>query len=82
MSSFQKAIDEAEKLYGPVDLLINNAGVMLLNDPATQPIEEWNTMIDVNVKGLLNGIHCVLKGMKERQSGTVINISSIAGRKT
>lgn len=82
VSSFQKAIDEAEKLYGPVDLLINNAGVMLLNDPATQPIEEWNTMIDVNVKGLLNGIHCVLKGMKERQSGTVINISSIAGRKT
>lgn len=55
---------------------------MLLNDPATQPLEEWNTMIDVNIKGLLNGIHCVLKGMKDRKTGTVINISSIAGRKT
>eukprot|EP00825_Cyclidium_porcatum_P008612 TRINITY_DN1429_c0_g4_i1.p1 TRINITY_DN1429_c0_g4~~TRINITY_DN1429_c0_g4_i1.p1 ORF type:complete len:297 (-),score=70.19 TRINITY_DN1429_c0_g4_i1:280-1170(-) len=82
VKTFQSAIDEAEKKYGPVDLLVNNAGVMLLNDATTQPIEEWNTMIDVNVKGLLNGIHCVVKGMKERKTGTVVNISSIAGRKT
>ena len=39
-------------------------------------------MIDVNIKGVLNGMHAVLKGMKERKTGTIINISSIAGKKT
>lgn len=82
VESFNSAIKEAEAQFGPVDLLINNAGVMLLGHPETQELQEWNTMIDVNIKGLLNGIHLVLKGMVERQHGTIVNISSIAGRKT
>ena len=44
--------------------------------------DEWEQMLDVNVKGLLNGVHAVTKGMIERKAGTIINISSIAGRKT
>ncbi|MGL5766634.1 MAG: SDR family oxidoreductase [Sarcina sp.] len=76
------AIQEAEKMYGPTDLLVNNAGVMLLGKANIQDISEWNQMIDTNIKGVLNGIHCVLDKMKSNKCGTIINISSIAGRKT
>lgn len=78
----EKAIKEAEEIYGKTDLLINCAGVMLLGNPDTQDIEEWDRMIDVNVKGILTGTKVVLKDMVERNEGTIINISSIAGRKT
>ncbi len=80
--AFRKAIEKAETKYGPVDLLINNAGLMQLGEPDKQPLKEWHDMIDVNVKGTMNGINSVLKGMMDRKSGTIINISSIAGRKT
>ena len=80
--SLYKAMQEAEALYGPIDCLINNAGVMLLGHPETQSEDEWDTMIDVNIKGLLYGIKYVAKSMKERQCGTIFNIGSTAGRKT
>ena len=80
--SFRHALEEAEAMFGPADCLINNAGVMLLGHVDTQDPVEWQRMFDVNVLGLLNGVHLVLAGMRERKSGTVINISSIAGRKT
>lgn len=76
------AVKEAEAQYGPADAIVNNAGVMLLGDTATQAPEQWERMLDVNVKGLLNGIHTVLGGMIERNHGTVINVGSVAGRKT
>ncbi|GAA4651549.1 SDR family oxidoreductase [Kistimonas scapharcae] len=79
---FRHALEEAEAQFGPVDCLINNAGVMLLGHVDTQDPVEWQRMFDVNVLGLLNGVHLVLAGMRERKAGTVINISSIAGRKT
>ncbi len=75
------AIREAEAIYGKTDLLINNAGVMLLGDIRTQNASEWQTMINVNVMGVLNGIQIVLDDMVTRNSGTIINVSSIAGRK-
>lgn len=77
-----EAFAKAEATYGPVDCLVNNAGVMLLGQAHTQDPAEWKTMLDVNVMGLLNGIHGVLAAMRERKSGTIINISSVAGRKT
>ncbi len=80
--SFKAAIAEAEAVYGKVDCLINNAGVMLLGLAHEQDPAEWKNMFDVNVMGLLNGIHAVLADMKARKGGTVVNISSIAGRKT
>lgn len=76
------AIREAEAIYGPTDLLVNNAGQMLLGQVAEQAPEEWERMLAVNVGGILNGIHAVLPGMRARHGGTIINISSIAGRKT
>ena len=78
---FQSAIKKAEEKFGPVDCLINNAGVMLLGDVATQDPSEFKKMLDVNVQGLLNGMHLVLNNMIQRQTGTIINLSSIAGRK-
>jgi NADP-dependent 3-hydroxy acid dehydrogenase YdfG len=76
------AVQEAEQKFGPADAVINNAGIMLLGNMAHQDPAEWDAMLDVNVKGMLNGIHAVLDGMVARQHGTIINISSIAGRKT
>ena len=75
------AIREAEEKYGPTDMLFNNAGVARLADISTQDPREWDEMIDVNTKGVMNGMYAVMASMKARQSGTIINMSSIAGRK-
>lgn len=80
--AFEQAIASAEAEYGEVDCLINNAGVMLLGQVEDQAASEWQQMFDVNVLGLLNGMQAVLSKMKARNSGTIINISSVAGRKT
>ena len=77
--AFESAVREAEAQYGPTDLLINNAGVMLLGDITTQDAKEWKTMLDVNVMGVMNGMQIVMNDMKKRQGGTIINVSSIAG---
>ncbi len=82
LTEMKVAIEEAEKQYGSVDLLVNCAGVMLLDKPEEQDFDEWNTMIDVNIKGILTGINIVLQNMVKSGSGTIINVSSIAGRKT
>ncbi|MFP5301086.1 SDR family oxidoreductase [Cobetia sp. SIMBA_158] len=76
------AIAEAEARYGDVDCMINNAGTMLLGQIADQDPAEFQRMLDVNVMGVLNGMQAVLGKMKARQGGTIINISSVAGRKT
>ncbi|ENP0848876.1 SDR family oxidoreductase [Vibrio parahaemolyticus] len=81
-ASLITAIEKAEAQFGPADVLVNNAGIMLLGQIDTQDAAEWKRMFDVNVLGLLNGMHSVLAPMKARNSGTIINISSIAGKKT
>ena len=75
------AVIEAEARFGPVDCIVNNAGLMQLGMAHEQNPVEWDNMIDVNIKGVLNGIYAVLPGMKERKGGTIINLSSIAGVK-
>lgn len=79
---FQIAINKAVEKFGPVDLLVNNAGVMLLGNVRYQDPKEWQTMLDTNVMGVLNGTQIVLNSMVERHSGTIINMSSLAGKKT
>ena len=80
--AIKAAVAEAEATHGPTEILINNAGIMLNGDPATQNPEEWDRVIDVNLKGVMNGVHAVLPAMVERQGGTIVNLGSIAGRKT
>lgn len=82
LDSFQTAVNEAESQFGEVDLIVNNAGIMLLGNAITQNPQEWQQMLNVNVMGVLNGVKTVLGKMVARQGGTIINISSIAGRKT
>ncbi|PCM46005.1 SDR family oxidoreductase [Marinobacter sp. ANT_B65] len=80
--AFAEAIREAESVYGLADLLVNNAGVMLLGQLDTQDAAEWKRMFDVNVLGLLNGIQAVLADMIASGRGSILNISSIAGKKS
>lgn len=80
--ALEAAIRKAEERYGPTECMVNNAGMMLLGQVDTQEPLEWKKMFEVNVLGLLNGMKAVLCAMKERRSGTIINISSVAGLKT
>ncbi|MEA0563250.1 MULTISPECIES: SDR family oxidoreductase [Lysinibacillus] len=73
-----KAIMEvAQNRFGRVDAVINNAGVMPLSSLEALKIEEWNRMIDVNIRGVLHGIATGLPVMKKQGSGHFINIASI-----
>ncbi|MGH8273297.1 MAG: SDR family oxidoreductase [Gammaproteobacteria bacterium] len=67
--------------YGRIDVLINNAGLMPLAPLDALKVDEWEQMIDVNVKGVLYGIAAVLPTMRKQHSGHVINLSSVAGHK-
>ncbi|MCG7492640.1 SDR family oxidoreductase [Thalassobius sp. Cn5-15] len=81
-AALRAAVAEAEAAYGPVDLLVNNAGLMQLGQLDTQDPAEWQNMFDVNVLALLNATQVVLSGMKARGTGTILNVSSIAGKKS
>ncbi|MEW9668556.1 SDR family oxidoreductase [Ammoniphilus sp. 3BR4] len=65
--------------FGKIDVLLNNAGVMPLSFMNKLKVDEWDQMIDVNIKGVLYGIAAVLPHMEERKQGHIINISSVAG---
>jgi NADP-dependent 3-hydroxy acid dehydrogenase YdfG len=63
--------------FGLVDILVNNAGIMPLSPMTALKVDEWDRMIDVNIRGVLNGIAAVLPDMKARGSGHIINVASI-----
>jgi NADP-dependent 3-hydroxy acid dehydrogenase YdfG len=69
------------KTFGRIDSLVNNAGVMPLSLLQKGRTDEWDQMIDVNIKGVLYGIDSVYSHMLERESGQIINISSVAGKR-
>jgi len=77
----QNLIDAAIAKYGHVDVLINNAGLMPVSYIDELKVDEWDQMIDVNIRGVLHGIAAVLPHMRERHSGHIINVSSVAGQR-
>lgn len=80
--SFKKAVKEAESMYGPTVCLINNAGIMPLDKIYNLDLKTQHEMVDINIKGVLNGINVVVNEMKNLKYGTIINVSSVAGRWT
>lgn len=79
LADVQAFADFALKTFGQIDVIINNAGVMPLSPLHELKIDEWNRMIDVNIRGVLHGIAAVLPHMQARKSGQIINLSSIGG---
>src|SRR3954465_7063210 len=73
-------VTEAHSQLGGLDILVNNAGVMLLGPVEGAPTDQWRTMVDVNLLGLLYCTHAALPLMREAGHGHIVNISSVAGR--
>lgn len=80
-SALAAAVSDAESRFGPVDMMFANAGIARLADIGRQDPSEWDEMIDVNTKGVMNAVHAVMNGMMGRRHGTLVMMSSIAGRK-
>ncbi len=77
----KQLVDTAVQTYGRIDVIINNAGLMPHSLLERGKIEDWDRMIDVNLKGVLYGIAAALPHMKAQKSGHIINVSSVAGHK-
>jgi 3-oxoacyl-[acyl-carrier protein] reductase len=75
----QAAVAAAEKALGPIDILVNNAGLTRDNILLRLSDEDWDTVLDANLKGAFHTIQVTIKGMMKRRAGRIINISSIVG---
>lgn len=76
-ADFEGFAASAEEHFGRVDVLVNNAGVMPLSPLAALKTDEWDRMIDVNVRGVLNGLAAMLPRFNAQGSGHVVNVASI-----
>ncbi|MBC8346625.1 MAG: 3-oxoacyl-[acyl-carrier-protein] reductase [Candidatus Marinimicrobia bacterium] len=79
LENFQNLIKKISDEYGSVDILVNNAGITRDTLIMRMSEDDWNTVIDVNLKGAFNGIKAVTRTMMKQRSGRIINISSVVG---
>ncbi len=77
LADVQRWVDAAEAHHGRVDVLVNNAGLMPLSKIEAGKVDEWNRMIDVNVRGVLHGIHATLPALRRAGRSQVVNVASI-----
>ncbi|MFJ4650961.1 SDR family oxidoreductase [Nocardia sp. NPDC088792] len=81
LSAMRSFAAGAQERHGQIDVLVNNAGVMPLSPLDALAVEDWNRMIDVNIRGVLHGIAAVLPLMRARGAGHIVNLSSISGHR-
>ena len=79
LASVRAFVDAAVETHGRVDVMVNNAGVMPLSKLEELKVDEWERMVDVNVKGVLYGIAAALPVFKRQGGGQFVNVSSIGG---
>jgi NADP-dependent 3-hydroxy acid dehydrogenase YdfG len=79
-TAMERFVDAAHRHYGRVDVLVNNAGVMPLSPLAARKTDEWDRMIDVNIRGVLYGIAAVLPVMQAQGGGHIVNVASVGAR--
>jgi len=77
----KRLVDAAVQKFGRVDVMLNNAGLMQQSPLERLKVDEWDNMIDINIKGVLYGIAAALPHMKRQKAGHIINVSSVAGHK-
>jgi NADP-dependent 3-hydroxy acid dehydrogenase YdfG len=77
----KRLVDAAVQTFGRIDVIINNAGLMPQAPLERLKIDEWDRMIDVNIKGILYGIAAALPYMQQQRAGHIINVSSVAGHR-
>lgn len=77
----KRLVDTAVDLHGRIDVMLNNAGLMPHSPLERCRVDDWDRMIDVNLKGVLYGIAAALPHMTRQKSGQIINVSSVAGHK-
>jgi NADP-dependent 3-hydroxy acid dehydrogenase YdfG len=80
-SEVEALVQGAIHEHGRIDVIVNNAGIMPIAPMAALKVEEWDRMIDVNIKGLLFGVAAVLPIMQKQKQGHIINLSSVGGFK-
>lgn len=80
-ADLEQAVALATTTYGRLDVMINNAGLMSIAPMSERRVDEWDRMIDINIKGVLYGIAAALPVFEAQQSGHFINVSSVAGIK-
>lgn len=76
-ADFAAFVNHAQDHFGRIDVLVNNAGVMPLSPLSALKLDEWNRMIDVNIRGVLHGIAAVLPLMQAQGDGQVVNVASL-----
>ncbi|HEX4454317.1 MAG TPA: SDR family oxidoreductase, partial [Kofleriaceae bacterium] len=81
LASFHRFVASARERFGRLDVLVNNAGVMPLSMVEELRIDEWNQMIDVNLRGVLHGIAAVLPTMRAQAAGHIVNVASVSGHR-
>ena len=78
-SDWRSVVQEAVSRYGKLDVLVNNAGILIRKSVEDTTVEDWDRIMEINAKGVFLGTKCAIPAMREAGGGSIVNISSTAG---